>query len=271
MAITHFIPELWSASIMENFHNQTIVTGLANRQYEGQLTSGSKINIPGIVDIEVKDYKAAGRTTSPDDVSDTGIDMVADQEKSFDFKVDDIDRTQSRYSFDAYTTSAARGLAEDAEVALTATMVAGGTSVAGFANPTDWTTAWSIVQGLRKELTDAKVPLASRYLLVNSAFEQFLLGADSKLVTVDTSGSSAGLREATIGRVLGFNVITSPWLTEANPQAIGFYSPALAYVSQISEMEAMRSDTSFADRIRGLHVYGTKVLRPTAIQIFTAA
>ena len=80
MSIENFIPEVWASSILENFHNQAVVTGLTNREYEGQLTSGSKIHIPGIVDVAVKDYKTGvlkdsggnpiPRTTAPDAVAD---------------------------------------------------------------------------------------------------------------------------------------------------------------------------------------------------------
>ena len=130
MANTNFIPEVWSASILESFRNQAVLTGLTNREYEGALTSGSKIHIAGIVDVKVKDYKtgvipaASGggkqpRTTAPDTVADTGIELVIDQEKSFDFLVDDIDRAQSNKSFDKYTESAGIGLVEDAEAFLT--------------------------------------------------------------------------------------------------------------------------------------------------------
>ena len=267
MSTSHFIPEVWAASIMENLHDQAVLTGMANREYEGQLTTGSTIHIPGIVDVKVKDYKKGvvsdggggtrPRTTAPDTLSDTGLDLVVDQEKSFDFLVDDIDRAQSRYSFDAYTRSAATGLVEDAETFLTA--------------PTDWATAYDVVLGLRGLLTDAKVPQSDRTLLVNAAFERFLLSDGSKLTAFDKSNTTDGLREATIGRLIGFDVVTTPWLDNAKPTAIGLWKPALAYVSQIDRTEGMRAQDSFADRVRGLHVYGGGVLRPTAVQVFKAA
>lgn len=280
MAITHFIPEIWAASILENFHNQTVLVGMANRSYEGQLSSGSTIHIPGIVDVEIKDYKAgvvsngAGgtlpRTTAPDTVSDTGIDIVIDQEKSFDFLVDDIDRAQAAASFDAYTKSAALGLVEDAETFLTALAVSSGTVVSGLTTPTDWASAYEVVLSLREALSAAKVPQNDRTLLINAAFERFLLSDGSKLTAFDKSNSTEGLREATIGRLLGFDVVTSPWLDNSTPTAVSLYRPALAYVSQVDKTEGMRAEQSFADRVRGLHVYGGKVTRPTAVQVFKA-
>lgn len=281
MAVTHFIPEVWASSIMENFHNQAVLTGLANREYEGQLSSGSKIHIPGIVDVKVKDYKKGvlddghggtkPRTTTPDAVESTGIDLIIDQEKSFDFLVDDIDRAQANKSFDAFTKSASIGLVEDAETFLTALLATGGTAAGGLTDPTDWASAYNVVLKLRGLLTSKKVPQSERTLLVNAAFEEFLLSDGSKLTAFDKSNTTDGLREATIGRLLGFDVVVSPWLDNTKATAIGFWRPALAYVSQVDKTEAMRAESTFADRVRGLHVYGGKVTRPTAVHVFKAS
>ena len=279
MASKNFIPEIWSASILENFRNQAVLTGLTNREYEGELESGSKIHIAGIIEVKVKDYKtgvlpdASGsgkrpRTTAPDTVADTGIEMIVDQEKSFDFLVDDIDRAQSNKAFDKYTESAGTGLVEDAETFLTGLLSTQGTATTGIATPTDWASAYNVVLALRGKLTGAKVPQTDRVLLVNAQFENFLLSDGSKLTAFDKANTTDGLREAIIGRLLGFNVIVSPWMDNTKPMAIGLHAPSVAYVSQITEIETMRAENTFADRVRGLHVYGGKVTRPTAVQVF---
>ena len=282
MSFDNFIPELWSASILENFHNDAVLVGMANRQYESAFTAGSEIHITGIIDVKVKDYKTGAvdraggggkipRTTVPDAVESTGIELVIDQEKSFDFLVDDIDRAQANQSLDAYTESAATGLVEDAETFLTAMLTSKGTAATGIANPTDWASAYAAILKLRGKLSAAKVPAMDRVLLINAAFEEFLLSDGSKLTSFDKSNMTDGLREATIGRLLGFDVVSSPWLDNTKPMAVGFYKPAIAYVSQVEKTESMRSENSFADRLRGLHVYGGTVLRPTAVQVFKAA
>ena len=282
MSNKYFTPEVWSASILENFHNQAVLTSLTNREYEGEAKSGSEVHIAGIVDVKIKDYKtgalpaASGvgkqpRTTTPDTVDATGIDLLIDQEKSFDFLVDDIDRAQSNKSFDEYTKSAGIGLVEDAETFLTGLLSTQGTVKTGLANPTDWTSAYNIMLALRGTLTNAKVPMAERVLLVNAEFESFLLSDGSKLTAFDKSNTTEGLREAIIGRVLGFDVVVSSWMDNSKPMAIGFHKPSVAYVSQITEVESMRAENTFADRVRGLHVYGGKVVRPSAVQIFKGA
>lgn len=281
MSISHFIPEVWSASILETFRNKAVLTGLANREYEGDLKAGNTVHIPGIVDIRVKDYKTGvveknghlvARTTAPDEVSDTGIEITVDQEKSFDFIVDDIDAAQANQAvMDKYSESAAAGLVEDAESFLTTMTLTGGTAAAGLTAPTNWETAYDVVRGLRRRLTSAKVPQTDRTLLVNAAFEEFLLSDASKLVAFDKSNTTEGLREAVIGRLLGFDVVVSPWIDDSKPTAAGIYNPALAFVSQVNKTESMRAENKFADRVRGLHVYGGKITRPTAVQVFTAA
>lgn len=278
MSIKNFIPEVWAANILENFHHEGVLTALADREYEGEAKIGNTVHIPGFVDVQVKDYKTGvikdaqaqpiPRTTAPDRVQTTGIDLKIDQEKSFDFLVDDVDRVQSQYSFDAYTRSAATGLVEDAEAFLTTLICTEGTKVTGLTDPTDAASARGVLLKLRGALTKAKTPQASRYALINAPFEELLLSGDSKLVQADKSGSTDGLREAIIGRLMGFDVITSPFLDDSAPMAVAFHQPALAYVSQVNEQEALRDQDSFADRVRGLHVYGGKIVRPTAVQIY---
>ena len=282
MTIANFIPEVWAASILENFHNRTVLVSIANREYEGALKSGSKIHIPGIVDVKIKDYKtgvatAPGgailpRTTEPDEVASTGIDITVDQEKSFDFIVDDIDAAQANQPvMDKYSESAAAGLVEDAETFLTTMTLTSGTAATGLTTPTNWETAYDVVRGLRRRLTSARVPQANRTLLVNAAFEEFLLSDGSKLTAFDKSNTTEGLREAIIGRLLGFDVVVSPWVDDSKPTAAGIYTPSLAFVSQVNKTESMRAENKFADRVRGLHVYGGKITRPTAVQVFKAA
>ena len=281
MSLDNFIPELWSASILENFRRDTVLVGMANRNYEKEFTAGSKIHIPGIVDVKVKDYKTGAvtgtggakvpRTTIPDAVESTGIEIAIDQEKAFDFLVDDIDAAQANRSMDDYTKSAAAALVEDSETFLTAILASKGTAVTGIANPTDWASAYAAVLKLRGKLLAEKVPAMDRVLLINAAFEEFLLSDGSKLTSFDKSNITEGLREATIGRLLGFDVVTSPWLDNSKPMSIAFHKPSVAYVSQVEKTESMRAEQTFADRVRGLHVYGGAVLRPTAVQVFKAA
>ena len=276
MAINHFIPEIWNASMLESFWEQAIAAGLVNREYEGDATKGNTVKITSAVDVAIKNYKTGSvsdgsggtipRTTTADAISDLGQDLLIDQEKSFDFYVDDIDRAQAAGSMDAFTRSAAAGLVEDADKFILSTAVSGAGIELEDAAPADSNDAFDIIRDLRKGLNQAHVPASQRVLVVNAEFDALLVGADSKLTAVDTSGSPAGLRDAALGRLLGFTVYVSENLPTVDaPSALAFYQPAVAYVSQIEQTEGLRAQDKFADRLRGLHVYGGKVIRPLGV------
>lgn len=268
MAITNFIPEIWNKQMLLDFKETAVAATLANREYEGDAARGNTVRITGAVDVAIKDYKAAGRTTSADEVTDTSQDLLIDQEKSFDFYVDDIDRAQAAGSLERYTESAARGMAGDSDKFLFALAAAADAAPLGGA-VSSGDQAFDVIRDLRKRLNKSSVPKGSRALFVNAEFEAYLLGADSKLTSVDVSGSPAGLREAAIGRFLGFTVYTTENLPKVDtPMAVGVYLPAWAYVSQIDETEAMRAQNKFADRLRGLHVYGGRVIRPEGVAVY---
>jgi hypothetical protein len=274
MAIQNFIAAVWSAQLLFDFRQQSLAAALANREYEGEARRGNQVKITSGVPVAVKDYKAAGRTTTPDPLADTGQTLNIDQEKNFDFYVDDIDRAQAAGSLEGYTSEAGLSLAEDADTFLWATAAAGADAAnkltGGGTAPATGDDAFDIINDMGKALNKRKVPKARRVLAVNAEFESLLTQANSRLTSVDTSGTPEGLREATLGRLLGFTIVSSENLPETDePMALGFYQPALAYVSQITETEAMRAENKFADRLRGLHVYGGKVIRPKAVATWT--
>lgn len=275
MAIENFIPEVWSANIIEQFHNGTILASIANRSYEGDAKSGNKIHIPGVVDVKVKDYKtgvSGKRTTAADDVASTGVDLLIDQEKAFDFFVDDIDDAQSNADvMGAYTRSAAAALVEDAETYLAGMLADGGTKMSGTKAIGDWGSAYAALVAIRKALNAKKVPSAGRYAIVSPSFEEQLLSDASKLTSFQGVGDSTAIREGTVGRLIGMQVVTDPYLPDSKPVAIGLVADAFVYASQIDKTESLRADNKFADRVRGLHVYGGKVIRPDAVQVYVGA
>lgn len=268
MAVTNFIPEIWVARMLVRWENEKVFPALLDRSYEGEARKGNTVHISGVVKPAVKDYKANGRTTSADAISDTGVDLLIDQEKNFDFYVDDIDRRQAAGTLEDYTNAAADGLVEDADQFIAEMLVENG-DVLPYAAIDDGDEAFNVFRDARKQLNKNKVPSSGRIAVVNPAFEALLLGADSKLTSVDVSGDNNGLREATVGKLLGFRVLWSNNLPESDsPQAVFFHPVAAAYVSQIDEVEGLRAENKFADRIRGLHVYGGKVVRPEGVLVF---
>lgn len=270
MAITNFIPELWSAAMLELWQAENVFPALVNREYEGLATRGNTVKITGVVAPTVKDYKANNRTTSADAITDTGVDLLIDQEKSTDFFVDDIDEAQAAGSLQPYTDAAAYALVADSDKFIANLLVQNGNSlVSSVGTPDTGDKAFDLIKDARKQLNKANCPSENRVVVVNPEFEALLLGADSKLTTFYKVNDTDGLRNATVGQLLAFRVVVSNHLPAVNgPQFVAFHSRAAAFVSQIDMVEAMRAENKFADRIRALHVYGGKVVRPTGVVVY---
>ncbi|MFF1499751.1 P22 phage major capsid protein family protein [Streptomyces sp. NPDC058316] len=272
MAITHFIPTIWSAQMTMQYWETAVFAPLVNQEYTGNLTSGNKIKISGVVPPAIKDYKAAGRTTTADDITDTEVEVDVDQEKNFDFYVDDIDKAQAAGTMDKYSQAASLGMAEDADKFIAGRLVTGATAIPNTDPILDGDDAFDVIADLVLMLNQAHVPAAGRIIAINAMFHRQLIGASSKLTDVAVSGDPQGLRLATVGGLLGCRIITSENMpVTARPQAVAFNKDTCAYVSQIQKVEGMRAQNKFADRLRGLHVYGGKVIRPEASAKYTAA
>jgi len=274
MAISNFIPEIWAAALMEAYHAQAVVTPTVNHDYEGEAARGNTVHITTIATPSIIDYKAASRVITPEDLSDTDLDLLIDQEKAFGFNVDDVDKKQAAGSFDAVTSDAGAALVEDAESYLLAQMVAHGTAVnTGSATLSDFTGAYNALKSCRTALSNAKVPSMNRYAVVNPDFTDLLLDPAGNLAKANEAGQASNLQNGAItGRLLGFTaVLESPLLNPGVPTCVGYQAAGAAFVSQMDTVEALRNTTKFADIVRGLHVYGGKVLRPTSVQVFASA
>jgi hypothetical protein len=263
MAITNFIPEVWAAGVTQSFIANQVVIPTLNTQYTDEVRTGNKVHIINATTPTIVDYAGAGRVITAEALADSEVNLLIDQEKAFSVKVDDVDKVQAGNGFQAWTDSAGRALAEDAENYLVDLMVAGGTD----GNPDDIeldtaAKAKTAVREIRKLMANAKVPTGNRYLVVNPDFTDLLIQAldDSSIAGTDDT-----LRNGVIGRLYGFTVLESPLLSAVGtPAAVGYHGDMVAYVSQIESLEALRGETSFADIVRGLNVYGAKVVKPAA-------
>ncbi|MEU6057996.1 phage capsid protein [Streptomyces sp. NPDC047097] len=279
MSIANFRPELWSSLTLSALRNSLVYAQpqLVNRNYEGEITSrGQSLHITTIGDPTIFDYNA-GDTLNYEDVETAGTDLLIDQAKAFAIKLDDVDKAQAAVNpMEQMAQNAAYGLRDkaDAYVASLYTGVASanvlgstGSPINTYSTPTD---AYNkVLVPLRTKLNRANVPSEGRYLVGSPEFIGSLL-SDDRFVRVDASGTSDGLRNGIVGRAAGFDILESnntPNPTGDVQVVQAGYPGAIAYAEQILETEALRLQQTIADAIRGLHVYGAKLLRPTGIAV----
>jgi hypothetical protein len=279
LSINNFKPEIWSAQTLVALRSSLVYAQpqLVNTNYQGEITSrGQSVHITTIGDPTIFDYDA-GDTLNYEDVETAGTDLVIDQAKAFAFKLDDVDKAQALMSpMQQMAQNAAYGLRDkaDAYVASLYTGVAAdnvlgstGSPIDTYTTPTD---AYSkVLVPLRTKLNRKNVPREGRYVVVSPEFHGSLLN-DDRFVRADASATTEGLRNGFVGRAAGFDILESN--NTPNPsgdtQVIqAGYPGAITYAEQILETEALRLQATIADAIRGLHVYGAKLLRPTGIAV----
>lgn len=279
MSIANFKPELWSALTLNALRSSLVYAqpALVNQNYQGEISSqGQSIHITTIGDPTIGDY-APGDTISYEDIETAGTDLVIDQGKYFAFKIDDVDKAQVLLNpMTQMAQNAAYGLRDkaDAYVANLYTGVASANTVGSTGTPVDIHTspldAYSkVLVPLRTKLNRANVPTEGRYVVASPEFIGSMLN-DDRFVKVGDSGTSEGLRNGMVGRAAGFDILESnntPNPTGDTQVIQAGYPGAITYAEQILETEALRLQNTIADAIRGLHVYGAKLLRPTGIAV----
>jgi hypothetical protein len=127
---------------------------------------------------------------------------------------------------------------------------------------------------LKTKLDNANVPTAGRYVIVPPWYHNLLLLPGSGFVSVADAGTSEGLRNGLVGRAFGFDIYISNNVTNVTGddyRVCAGYPGALSFASQISKVEAYRPPSSFSDALKGLSLYGAKLVRPSGVATLVAS
>lgn len=268
MAITNFKPEIWSRAILLTLRNKLVFGNFCNRDYEGDIRqAGDTVHILNLADPTISDYAAYG-TLTWEQLSDNERALTIDQGKSFSFMVDDIDRKQALPGFIATaSTYAAYGLAKAMDTYVSGLMAAGADSgnKLGAVSVSSADTAYQLLLNLRAKLSKAGTPDDGRWVALPTDVYSYLL-QDDRFVRSDAAPGTT-VQTGKVGRALGMDVFESqtvPFASSAYTVIAG-HGVACTLAEQIVETEALRLIDTIGDGVRGLHVYGAKVARPTAL------
>jgi len=279
MAVTNFINEVWSATLLSSLKKNLIFAGpgVANRNYEGEISdSGDTVKITSISRPTVANYTAA-TVIAPEQLTDASRSLLIDQAKYFAFEVDDVDLRQAVSGGALMAEAAMESAYALADVA--DTHVAGlyiGVDAANAIGTRSITSAALALTGLvdlKTKLDVANVPTQGRYVIVPPWYHGLLL-QNTSFIDLSASGSADALRNGTVGRAFGFDILVSnSVINSAGDDYIvqAGYPGAIAFAEQIAKVEAYRPENSFSDAIKGLHLYGAKLVRPTGIATMAAS
>ena len=268
MAITNMLPQIWSARILAKLEKNLVFAqpGVVNRDYEGDIRAdGDRVHIHSFNDLTVAAYTKNSTTISYEQLTDTRVTLLIDQAKYFAFKVDDIDTAQMRPKLiDAAADRAAYQLAEDADSYIAGLYSGASTSSPDNTIETSQFTASNVYQkfvDLAVLMDQVNLPAEQRYVVVPPWVKGLLLQNS----TFVTAAQPSAVLNGSIGQIAGLNILVSNNVktTGSSPvvsHMMAGHPSALAYAEQITNVEGLRLEGSFADAIRGLHLYGAKVL-----------
>lgn len=269
MSVENFVPEIWSAALLSALRGRLVYgqSGVINRNYEGEIAqAGDTVHITAFGDPEVREYEK-NENISWDLLESTQQSLIVDQADYFAFKVDDIDRRQALPGFvEESTTGASYNLAGETDAYLAALMsdaVTGANNLGGVEVSATQGDAYNLLVELRTRLTRSNTPDEGRFVVVPPELYGVLL-KDDRFIRADASGTTTGLRNAVVGRAAGFDVIEGNRVPEDDGayRVIAGHGIATTFAEQIASTEAMRLENTFGDGLRGLHLYGARVIRP---------
>lgn len=278
MAISQFIPEIWAATLLSSLKKAHVYGGptIANRDYEGDIAnSGDTVRITSISRPTISDYVAGVTTITPEQLTDAQRTLLIDQSKFFAFEVDDVDARQAagNVMFEAMQESAF-GLADVADkfIAGLHTGVQSANNL-GTVTVNTGALAYTKLVDLRVKLDEANVAQEGRWVIVPPWYHGFLL-QDDRFTDASASGLDSAAVNGMVGRVSNMNVLMSnnvPNPTGDDFVVIAGYRGAISFAEQINKVEAFRPESSFSDAMKGLHLYGAKLVRPDGLATLTAS
>ena len=307
MSLNSFIPSVWSSELLVALMKAHVYAALANHDYEGEIKSfGDTVRINAIGDITISAYVKDTDIAAPQELADAQTTLTITQADYFNFAVDDVDAAQQNPKVMAEAMKwAAYKLADsvDTFVAGKYTEASASNLIGSSGTPTvptaptqanvgAGTTVWDYLVALDQKMTENNVPKAGRWSVVPPWIKTQLM-MDIRFTSFNTAQARASLSsgdlgagapqamngvESYLGKINGLDVYESnnaPHLAGTVGIAgsvdvvLCGHSMALTFAEGVSKVEAYRPQYRFSDAVKGLHLYGSRVVRPYALAVGT--
>lgn len=292
-----FIPEIWSGKLIEKFYNATVLAAISNTDYEGEIKNyGDKVIIRTKPSVTIKNYRADGLLEVERPVG-SYVELNIDKGKYFNCALDDVMEKQSdlnNLSLWADDASEQMKITVDTDVLLgilngaatanrgaTAGVISGDINLGVTTSPvtvvprspgTGEVEIMDLVLRLGQVLDEQNIPESGRWIILPAWAGTMIKMSEMRQVYLTGDGVTM-LRNGRIGILDRFNVYISNLLPRGVPAGLSAgewviyagHSHGLTFASQMTNVETLRSEMSFSNLLRGLQVYGYKILDPIAI------
>ena len=242
-----------------------------NRNWEGEIKNqGDTVKI-------ITPAKVSVSTLTDDNISysslaPTSMDLKIDQKKFFAFKIDDVSAVQSNTDImEAHLSNAKKAIEEVQDSYLlglhtdvpTANIVGSEESPITLSKTTIYENFVNLALALKN--SDAVHSGVRPWVVINPTIESYLLQSSEFISAYNVADET--LREGSIGRIAGMDVLVSTNLTDVDSKyyVLAGTNEAITFASQLSKIESLRDKDSFSDLVRGLYLYGAKTVQPKAL------
>ena len=291
----NFMPEVYSKKVLNFFRKASVAEAITNTDYAGEISAfGDSVKIIKEPVITVDQYERGGSVTATT-LTDNEVTLVVDTANAFKFIVDDIETSMSHVNFkEVASSSAAYALRDAFDTGVIAKLFAGVPAsspnhILGSDSATDLAAGTfdgtgnldigyasgehdpiDVLSHMARLLDEQNVPEEGRWFLANPEFYEQLVQTSSKLMSVDFNAGQGSIRNGLVssGKLRGFDMYKTNNIaatTNAAGKCIAGHISSTCTAQTIINTEVVRDTASFGDIVRGLHVYGAKVLRPEAL------
>ena len=285
----NFIPEIWSGKLIENFYDATVLSAISNTSYEGEIRNmGDTVNIRTTPEITVQTY-VKGQTLTVEQPDKAKLQLVIDKGEYFACIEDDIDEVQADVNMmDMWSKDASERMKIKIDTRVLTDMltdvhasnkgtaagrISGNIGLGEAGSPISLSTSNVIgsIVNLGTVLDEANCPEGDRFLVIPAKVGGLIKQSDLKDASITGDGSTP-LRNGRLGMIDRFTVYVSHNLYKNGSEysIIAGHKMGFTFASQMTNMETIRSETTFGNIIRGLQVYGYKVVKPEALATLVA-
>ena len=266
-----FLPEVWSMKLQAKFYANTVLHSIANTDWEGEIKDkGSAVFIRVRPTVIVDDY-TVNQDIVYQDLDDERLELDIDKAKYFAFKVDDVDRAQADIKILNETTKdASQQMKITVDVDVLSNVHSDATTDLGTLQITKVNVLeWIVDAGT--ELTELNVPEEGRWGVLPPWICGLIKKSDLKDASLAGDATSV-IRNGRIGEIDSFMLHKSNLLDGGSTASSGAPTHAMfgtkhaiTFASQFVKMETLRLQNTFGNAVRGLKVYGYKVVKEDAL------
>ena len=279
MAITHAIPELWSARILDTFRRVNVWSNLVTDVSSELAGGGDTLHLASLTTTPtVKDYTRNQDIADPEIMTDADTVLSLSQEKYFNIAVDDVDRVQMKPDlFSRFAQRAGDQVSKTVDdylygvwnASVPAGQKTGITAIPDNLAITDSNLKSLVtkVNEIVKKLTDAGWPLERTYGVMNTKTAFALREYLTRIGTGTGAIADRAFVDGALTNLFGIRMLVDRNLSNAvanGTPLINFgLTDAVYWARQVRKTEAYRPEKRFNDALKGLFVYGGALVQPT--------